>query len=338
MPGVVLQSYLAPQSSSKVRVAVAGAGQFGSNHIRVCMESPNADLVAIIDPDPAKIAAAGVPDNCLRLPDTTRLLSELADRVDAVIVAAPTSAHEAIALPLLNSGLDVLIEKPIAPDLEAAGRLIAAARNHNRILQVGHLERFNPVVLALEDVVTLPLFFEIHRMSVFSPRSLDIDVVLDLMIHDLDIVLSLARGQLEEIRAAGVSVLSRKVDIANVRLQFSDGCVANLTASRISTDRIRKLRLFQPRQYISLDYARQEAVEYTVGEGGQISFRQLPVTRDEPLRLQFEAFIKCVKTRSRPKLDGNAARQTLEAALSILGKIEQHTQVVEQTLSRECKL
>ena len=271
--------------SSRIRLAVAGAGQFGRNHIRIANQSPLVDLVAIVDPDPAKLAAADVPAGCLRLPDA----NQLAGKVDAVIVAAPTSEHSPLGTRLLEAGMDVLVEKPIAPTLAAADRLIAAAEAHGRILQVGHLERFNPVVISLEQAVTLPLFFEVHRMSVFSPRSLDVDVVLDLMIHDLDIVLSLARGELEEIRAAGVSVLSRKVDIANVRLQFSDGCVANLTASRVSVERIRKLRLFQPRQYITLDYAKQEAAEFTVGADHQISFRKLPVTPDEPLKLQFES-------------------------------------------------
>jgi predicted dehydrogenase len=312
---------------------VAGAGHFGKNHIRIASQSPLVELVAIVDPDPAKLAAAEVSSVCLRLP----YVDDLIGKVDAVIVAAPTLEHEPVGVRLLEAGIDVLVEKPIAPTLAAADRLIAAAQAHGRILQVGHLERFNPVVMALDRAVTLPLFFEVHRMSVFSPRSLDVDVVLDLMIHDLDIVLSLARGELQEIRAAGVSVLSRKVDIANVRLQFSDGCVANLTASRVSIERIRKLRLFQPKQYITLDYAKQEAAEFTVGANQQISFRRLPVTSDEPLKLQFESFIHCVQTRERPKLDGVIARQTLEVALGILDKIEQHAQVVQETLSRECK-
>jgi predicted dehydrogenase len=312
---------------------VVGAGQFGKNHIRVCSQSPNAELVAVVDPDPQRLALSEVPPTCRKLQDG----SQLAGMVDAAICAAPTSEHEAVGLRLLQSGIDVLMEKPIAPTLEAADRLVAAAREGGRILQVGHLERFNPIVTALEQAVTLPLFFEVHRMSVFSPRSLDVDVVLDLMIHDLDIVLSLARGRLQEIRAAGVSVLSKKVDIANVRLQFDDGCVANLTASRVSVEKIRKLRLFQPRQYITLDYAKQEAAEFTVAENDQISFRRLPATVDEPLKLQFESFINCVRTRSQPKLDGAGARQTLGAALAILDKIEQHSQIVEETLSRECK-
>jgi predicted dehydrogenase len=330
---LVLHWYLTSPIPPRVRVAVVGAGHFGKNHIRVCSQSPNAELVAIVDPDPERLAASDVPPTCQRLLDGTKLPGN----VDAVICAAPTSSHESVGLYLLQSGLDVLMEKPIALTLQAADRLITAARDHHRILQVGHLERFNPIVVALEEAVTLPLFFEVHRMSVFSPRSLDVDVVLDLMIHDLDIVLSLARGELQEIRAAGVSVLSRKVDIANVRLQFSDGCVANMTASRVSVERIRKLRLFQPRQYITLDYAKQDAAEFTVGAGEQISFRRLPVTPDEPLKLQFESFIKCVRTRSQPKLDGPAARRTLGVALAILDNIEQHSQVVDQTLSRACK-
>lgn len=309
-------------------MAVAGAGQFGKNHIRVCSQNPRVSLAAIVDPDPAKLAAAEVPEGCLRLSDP----AQLAGKVDAAIVAAPTTLHESVGVALLEAGIDVLVEKPIAPSLEAADRLIAAADANSRILQVGHLERFNPIVLSLEQAVTLPLFFEVHRMSVFSPRSLDVDVVLDLMIHDLDIVLSLARGNLQEIRAAGVSVLSHKVDIANVRLQFEDGCVANLTASRVSTERIRKLRVFQPKQYISLDYAKQEAAEYTVQDGGQIGFRLLHVMRDEPLKLQFEAFLDSVETRSQPKLSGRVARRTLEVALEILDKIEQHTAVINNTL------
>jgi predicted dehydrogenase len=316
-----------------VRLAVAGAGQFGKNHIRVASQSSSAELVAIVDPDPAKLAAAEVPAGCLRLAS----IEELPGKVDAAIVAAPTSEHAPLGVFLLQSGIDVLVEKPIAPSLAEVDRLVDAAAENGRILQVGHLERFNPIVISLAGAVTLPLFFEVHRLSVFSPRSLDVDVVLDLMIHDLDIVLSLAQGRLEEIRAAGVSVLSHKVDIANVRLQFSDGCVANLTASRVSTERVRKLRLFQPRQYISLDYAKQEAVEFTVGAKTQIGFRKLPVTPGEPLKLQFDAFVDSVRSRRPPKLDGATARRTLEVALAIADKIEQHARLVQSTLSRECQ-
>ena len=209
-------------------------------------------------------------------------------QVDAAILAVPTVLHTEIGCALLEAGIDVLVEKPIAPTLEEASRLVDAAERNGRILQVGHLERFNPAVIALERAATLPLFFEIHRMSVFTLRSLDVDVVLDLMIHDLDIVLALARSELKDIRAAGISILSPKVDIANVRLEFVDGCIANLTASRVSTEKVRKLRLFQPKQYISIDYAKQSAAVFTVGgPAGDCVPDQLPVNREaEPLKLQ----------------------------------------------------
>jgi predicted dehydrogenase len=257
---------------------------------------------------------------------------ELAGRVDAAVVAAPTSVHAEIGCWLLEAGIDVLVEKPIAADLAGAERLIGAAEKAGRILQVGHLERFNPAVVELERRATLPLFFEIHRLNVFSPRSLDVDVVLDLMIHDVDIVLALARAEPAEIRAAGISILSPKVDIANVRLQFPNGCVANLTASRISTERVRKLRLFQPQQYLSLDYGRQDLAIFSVA-GGQIGFEQAPVTKSEPLRLQLEAFLDSVETRKSPKTSGPAARQSLGAALAILDKIKEHSGVVSQALA-----
>jgi len=204
---------------------------------------------------------------------------------------------------------------------------------NGRIVQVGHLERFNPAILALEKLATIPLFFEIHRMSVFTPRSLDIDVVLDLMIHDLDIVLALARAELKEVRAAGISILSAKVDIANVRLEFDNGCIANLTASRVSTEKVRKLRLFQPRQYISVDYAKQSAAMFTVGGPQGIGFEQLAVESGEPLKLQFDHFLDAVETRNPPKLDGRTARKTLEIALAVLAKIEEHAGIVSKTLA-----
>jgi predicted dehydrogenase len=313
---------------SKPRVAVLGVGEFGRNHVRVVSQSPRADLIAVVDIDPARAAEIAAANSCLAFTDPR----ELSGKVDAAIVAVPTSAHTDVACALLESGIDVLVEKPIAPDLAAADRLIHAAQSHARILQVGHLERFNPAVMALEKVARQPLFFEIHRLSVFSPRSLDIDVVLDLMIHDIDILLSLVPGEIEEIRAAGISILTPKVDIANVRLQFQGGCVANITASRVSTDRVRKLRLFQPHQYISVDYGRQDTAVFSVGPDRQISFQQLPVVKAEPLATQFDAFLDAVETRQTPKLNGPTARRTLEAALAILGKIEEHSRAVSQSL------
>ena len=313
---------------SQPRVAVIGAGAFGQNHCRVVHESGRAQLAAIVDTDAARAQEAAARYQTVALTD----VRDLPGKVDAAIIAAPTTVHADIGCYLLAAGVDVLVEKPIATDLASADRLIAAARAGRGILQVGHLERFNPAVLALEQRATLPLFFEIHRMNLFSPRSLDVDVVLDLMIHDVDLVLALAQAEPEEIRAAGISILSGKVDIANVRLQFPNGCVANLTASRISTERVRKLRLFQPNQYLSLDYARQDLAVFSVSGDRQIGFEQAPVTKGEPLKLQFDAFLDSVASRTSPKSSGPAARRTLAAALAILDKIKEHSAVVSKTL------
>ena len=300
-----------------MKIAVVGAGTFGQNHCRVVRESERAELTAIVDLDPAK--------------GTLTDYRELPGKVDGAIVSAPTILHEEITTFLLANGIDVLVEKPIAVDLAEADRMIAAAETNGRILQVGHLERFNPAVIEIERRATLPLFFEIHRMNQFTPRCLDVDVVLDLMIHDVDIVLAMATGEPVEIRAAGISILSPKVDIANVRLAFENGCVANLTASRISTERVRKLRLFQPAQYLSLDYARQDLAIFSV-QGGKIGFEQAPVTKSEPLKLQLDAFLDSMATRNSPKSPGPAARRTLAVALAIIDKIKEHSQVVSQTL------
>jgi predicted dehydrogenase len=311
----------------QTRLAVIGAGQFGKNHCRAIHESQRAQLCAVVDTDAARTAELAALYGGEALADAR----QLAGKVDAAIVAAPTTVHEEIGRMLAEAGIDILVEKPITPDLASASRLIEAAERHGRILQVGHIERFNPAVVELERRATLPLFFEIHRLNMFSPRSLDVDVV-HLMIHDVDIVLALARAEPVEIRAAGISILSPKVDIANARLQFPNGCVANLTASRISTARVRKLRLFQPRQYLSLDYGRQDLAIFSVGEDRQIGFEQAPVTKAEPLKLQLEAFLDSVETRNSPKTSGYAARQSLGAALAILDKIEEHSQVVSRSL------
>jgi len=309
-------------------VAVVGAGQFGRNHCRVVHESERAELAAVVDVDSARAAeAAG-----LYGAEALGNYRALAGKVDAAVVAVPTTAHEEVGRGLLEAGIDLLVEKPITPDLEGAARLIETAERLGRILQVGHLERFNPAVAELERRATLPLFFEIHRLNQFSPRSLDVDVVLDLMIHDVDIVLALTRAEPQEIRAAGISILSEKVDIANVRLQFPNGCVANLTASRVSTERVRKLRLFQPQQYLSLDYERKDLAIFSVGEGRRIGFEQASVTKAEPLKLQFDGFLDCVESRNQPKCSGRGARLTLGVALAILDKIKEHSEIVSRSL------
>jgi len=315
-----------------VRIAVIGAGSFGRNHLRVLRNSPNARLVAVVDTDRDRAEAASAEFGCPAME-----IGELKGIVDAAVVAVPTSAHADAGCTLLEAGIDVLVEKPIASGAAAGRRLVDAARAHCRILQVGHLERFNPAVLALQRIRTTPLFFEIHRMSVFTPRSLDVDVVLDLMIHDVDIVLSLVGCPPEEIRAAGLPVLTDRVDIANVRLAFPTGCIANLTASRVSTERIRKLRVFQPSQYITLDYQRQDLLTFTVNEGDgsagkEIHCEAVPVEKSEPLKLELEAFLTSVATRSRPPVTGEEGLAALEVALGILAKIEEHSERVRAQL------
>jgi len=311
---------------------VAGAGAFGQNHLRVLAGLPaetGVALAGVLDTDPARAAQVAAQYKTRIFESVESMIGE----VDAVIVATPTIAHEAVAAPLLAAGIDVLIEKPIAPDVEAAERLSKLAEQHQRILQVGHLERFNPAVRALDKLITTPLFYEIHRMSLFSPRSLDVDVVLDLMIHDIEIVLALTGQEPEEIRAAGISILSDKVDIANVRLQFPGGCVANLTASRVSTEKVRKLRLFQPNQYVSIDYTKQDAVVIGVSAQRQISFLPAQVIKGEPLQLEILHFLDCVRTRSKPLVSAFEATRALRVAMGILEKIEAHTEIVRQTLA-----
>ena len=317
-----------PWILARTRIAVIGAGAFGRNHVRVVKQCARAELTGILDTDKTRSSTIASEFGCCAFSSP----AELTGKIDAAIVAVPTSAHAEVGCQLLDQGIDVLVEKPMAADLAAARALIDAAARNRRILRVGHLERFNPGVIALKKIANMPLFFEIHRLSLFSPRSLDVDVVLDLMIHDLDIVLDLVGTLPEEIRAAGLSILSGKVDIANVRLAFPGGCIANLTASRVSTERVRKLRLFQPHQYISLDYQRQDGAAFSVSGNQQIGFAPLAVAKDEPLRLEIEAFLDSVETRQPGPVSGEEGLRALEVALAIVGKIEEHTRIVAQQL------
>jgi predicted dehydrogenase len=261
-------------SQAPLRVAVAGAGAFGKNHLRVYRELETAGLataglsvalVAAVEPDVARAADTAAKYAIPVFPTVDKLLA--ADlHLDAATVAVPTVHHHAVASPLLDAGIDLLVEKPLAASLTEADDLISRAAKGKRILQPGHLERFNPAVLAIQPQLRRPMFFESHRLSIFTPRALDVDVVLDLMIHDLDIVLTFAASLVREVRAVGLPILSPKVDIANVRVEFESGCVANFTASRVSTERVRKLRFFEPRQYVSIDYARQDLLVIRVNE------------------------------------------------------------------------
>jgi len=311
-----------------MKVAVVGTGIFGQNHLRVIGQSRRAELVAAVDADASRAQKAATDFNCAALTDWR----ELAGKVDAAVVATPTVTHAEIGCGLMEAGIAVLVEKPIAADVDSAQRLCDTAVRTGKVLQIGQLERFNPAIIALSKLAKLPLFFEVHRMSVFAPRSLDVDVVLDLMIHDLDIILEFAGAMPEEVRAAGIRILSEKVDIANVRLAFPGGCVANLTASRASTEKVRKLRVFQPHQYISIDYARQDGVVINVGDDRQIGFQPLPVFKKEPLAAQFDAFLDAIEGYAPVVVPGTAGLRALTVALEIARKIEEHGKVVTETI------
>jgi predicted dehydrogenase len=263
--------------------------------------------------------------------DIKQLLSR--DKIQAASVAVPTDHHLAVARPLMQAGIDVLIEKPLASSLAQADQLIAVAKEYDRIAQVGHLERFNPAVRATLPLITQPMFFEVHRLSVFTPRSLDVDVVLDLMIHDLDVVLSFVKSTIKEIRAVGLPILSGKVDIANVRMEFDSGCIANFTASRVSTERVRKVRFFQPSQYVSIDYARQDVLVFTLGKteapgipsvNPQIRVAKPAITAEEPLHAELKSFLQAVRHRTQPAIPLEDGRRALAAALDIVAAILEH--------------
>jgi predicted dehydrogenase len=360
-----------------LRVAVIGAGAFGRNHLRVYreLEAAHPDLVqlaALVEPDPTRRETFAAQYNIPAFASVTDLLSarspapetgapHLASAmwVNAASICVPTTHHATVAEQLLLAGIDILIEKPFAATLDEAGHLVSLARERARIIAVGHLERFNPAVTATLAVLNRPMFFEAHRLSVFTPRSLDVDVVLDLMIHDLDIVLALAQSPVREVRAVGLPVLSRKTDIANVRIEFESGCVANFTASRVSTEQVRKLRLFQPHQYLSLDFARQELLTISVdpailaaaaamgvatgagaphlasemwaakGPGAQPQhpspgLTKSAIPRAEPLRLELEDFLHAVRTRTQPRVPAEAGRAALSLALEINHQIAAH--------------
>src|SRR5712675_1138465 len=311
-----------------IRVAVAGCGEFGRNHARVYRALESAELVGVFDTDPARSAAFAQEFQTTAFSS----LQEMKGKVDAASVAVPTIAHAEVGCALMEMGIDVLVEKPMAKDLADADALLATAKKFSRILQVGHVERFNPAVLAVEPIINRPLFFEVHRLGVFTPRSLDVDVIYDLMIHDLDILLALVKQPVTEVKAVGIPVLTDKVDIAHARLEFAGGAVANVTASRVSTERVRKVRFFQQHEYISLDYARRDALRIGVKKPGpqpEFGFEKLNAPAVEPLRAELEAFASAVRTRVAPKTDGVAGRAALELASRVMQSIREHDERVQ---------
>jgi predicted dehydrogenase len=331
-------------SNQPIRVAVVGVGEFGRNHVRVWRETEGAELVGVLDTNAVRAQKVAAEFGTRVLRDFDALSS---DGVEAVSLAVPTAEHARIGSRLLAAGIDVLVEKPIAASLDEADALIAVAQPSKSILQVGHLERFNPAVVAVQKIVSRPMFFEIHRLGIFSPRGLDIDVVYDVMIHDLDILLSLVNSPVIDLKAVGIPVISEKVDIAHARVEFESGTVANLTASRVSTERVRKMRFFQAHEYVSLDFTRQDVLRVRVDSSSaaigtspsdgsasddalpKIDFEKVPVTPEEPLRAELRAFLESVRTRKQPIVDGAAGRRALELADRVMAGILEHARHVQ---------
>ncbi len=299
-----------------VRIGVVGVGSIGRNHARICGALPHAEFTAVLDTNADVARAISAEHRAVAAVD----LPDFADRVDAATVAAPTGAHHAIASFLLGRGKHVLVEKPITETPEQAAELVGLARERGLVLQVGHVERFNPVLGALESRLSRPRFIEAHRLSPYPFRSLEIGVVLDLMIHDLEIILHLVRSPVENVDAVGVPVLSRGEDIANARIRFANGCVANVTASRISPEKMRKIRVFQEDAYLSLDYGNQSGEAYRL-VAGQIVRQAVEVEKDEPLRLELQSFVDCCRRGGEPVVSGSQAAAALALAMDITERI-----------------
>lgn len=317
----------------KVPVAVIGVGEHGKRHAHACTRAEGVKLAGVYDrrQDRADALAAELGVKAFRS------LDEALGAVQAVSIVSPTSSHALLAQAAMEAGKDVLLEKPVTRTVEEADELITIAERTERILQVGHLERFNPGVVAAKAVTRQPLFFEIHRLGVFSPRSLDVDVVFDLMIHDLDLVLWLSDAGPREVRAVGLPVLTNKVDIANARVEFENGAVANFTASRVSTEKVRKFRYFQPNEYVSIDFSRRDALLLNVdrqGENPGIAFRKLEVQNTDPLEAELNSFADCVRTRRPPLVGGREGRAALALAEKVMSCIEEHATRVNVPLVR----
>jgi predicted dehydrogenase len=304
-----------------LRIAVVGVGHLGKHHARILSALPGVELVAVVDINPARAEEIATASGTKPAFDAR----EVEGRVDAVTVAVPTESHLDVALPFLAAGVGVLVEKPMARTLAEADAMIAAAAKGRAILAVGHTERFNPAVAAARPLLRDPRFIEVHRLGTFPERSLDIDVVFDLMIHDLDIVLSLVDSPVASAEAVGVPVLTGRVDIANARLRFANGCIANLTASRISRDRVRKIRFFQRSAYVSIDYSAQKIEMYRLNKGSgptsTIQAGDIAVAVEEPLKLELADFVDAVNTRRAPVVTGEQGRRALAVAQQITDKI-----------------
>ncbi len=308
----------------EIRVGVIGVGYLGKFHAEKYCGMDNVRLAGVADIDRSRAEDVAARFGSRAFTDYRDLLSS----VDAVSIVVPTESHFKVGLEFLNYDVDVLIEKPMTTTLEQADKLIDVAESRGRILQVGHLERFNPAVLALKDIITHPMFIEAHRLSIFKDRSTDVSVVLDLMIHDIDIIMNIVKSEIQSIHAAGVPVICEQADIANVRLQFESGCVANVTASRISIKNQRKMRLFQKDAYIAVDFASREITLIRRNENRSDSlvpgtdFQQLSFSEADVLQDELASYIQAVRTRNSPVVSGRAGRKALAVALDIMNQVD----------------
>jgi predicted dehydrogenase len=311
--------------STPLRVAVIGVGHLGQHHARLLASMEGVDLVGVVDIKEGRAAQVGA---ALGVKAFTRSGELPPASIDAVTIAVPTVSHASVALPFIDRNVSVLVEKPLASSLADADQIIDAAARRGVVLATGHTERFNPAVVAALPLVSNPRFVEVHRLGTFPERSLDIDVVFDLMIHDLDLLLTAVKSEVVSVEAVGVNVLTPRVDIANARLRFASGCIANVTASRISRDRVRKVRFFQRDSYVSIDYASQEVEVYRlVAENGRpgIQGGSLAVRHDEPLRAELADFVEAVRARRPPVVSGQAGRDALALAAKVAALMESAT-------------
>ena len=297
----------------KIRAAVIGVGYLGRFHAQKYAVMDDVDLVGVIDINAERAEEIAEEVNSSAHTD----LSSLIDTLDAVSIAVPTSSHAEVSIPLLEKGIHVLLEKPISAHIREAQQIIDAATRGNAILQIGHLERFNPALLKLADNIKQPMFIEGHRISPFKERGIDVDVILDIMIHDIDIILSLVKSPIASVEAVGVPVLTDDVDIANARIRFESGCIANITASRVSADVMRKIRIFQSNSYISIDFARASVDIYTLNEEKQIGHSHLAMSESDALGAEIRSFIDCIRNGSAVMVDGMAGLKAIEVAHTI---------------------
>ncbi len=303
----------------RVKCGVIGTGSLGQHHARIYAALENVELVGIVDSDPAR--AREIADK-----HGTRVFGtaeELAENCEAISIVVPTDLHAEVAIPILNKGVNLLIEKPICATIEQAKEVLNAAKENNRLVQVGHIEHFNPVMSYLEEHVRNPLYITADRLAPFNLRGTEVGVVLDLMIHDIGIIQQLVKSPIKRVDSVGVSVLSGKEDIANARIQFSNGCVANINTSRVSTKKIREIRVFQSDGYLSLNFMEQSG-HLVRKEGLSLSKEAIPIEKDEPLKLELSAFIACVREQRSPKVSGQEGASALEVALMITEQIREH--------------